>query len=254
MPRGQSPIAHRYPLLALSCAGAALFLGIGGAEQAGAVDRPLQLRAAFFESRLNADSDYGWRVDSPFSVTRTSEVGATSGDYAAKIVTNGGNSGCSCPRMTFQEGLSYAPGDEVWIGGSWYVTDATKLAWSRLMNLGHFEGSNDADNWNLGLRVRDAGMEVSARNYESDAGESVLMPARPIPEGRWFDVVLHFRLSPADGQALTEVYLDGELVETTTKSNMLSARPLHFFNAGLPYFWPGNGPTTVYFDTPWLIY
>ncbi|MEO8092181.1 MAG: hypothetical protein ABI726_05695 [bacterium] len=211
-------------------------------------------RFASFESSLNADSDYGWRVDSPFSVTRTNEVGAADGDYAAKIVTNGGSSGCSCPRMTFQEGLSYGPGDEVWIGGSWYVTDATKLAWSRLMNLGHFEGSDSPNNWNLGLRVRDAGMEVSARNYDSDAHQSVLMPAHPIPEGRWFDVDLHFRLSPNDGRARPRSTSTASSSARARGANMLNGDPLHFYNAGLSYFWPGNGNTTVYFDAPRLEY
>jgi hypothetical protein len=208
-------------------------------------------RFASFEATLNQDSE-GWRVDSPFSVTRTSEVGGSDGSHAAKIVTNGGNSGCSCARMSFEDGFSFAPGREVWIGGSWYVTDATRVLWSRFMNLGHFESSGDPDNWYLGLIARGWGMEVVARRYDTDAGISVLMPARPIPQDRWFDVTLHLRLSPRDGQALTEVYLDGRLVHRSTARNMLGSGPLHFFNAGLPYFWPGNGNTKVYFDAPRL--
>ncbi|MEO8092019.1 MAG: heparin lyase I family protein, partial [bacterium] len=205
-------------------------------------------RFASFESILTGDTD-GWRADSPFVVTRTNEVGGTDGSYASKIVTNGGDSGCSCPRMKFEDGFSYGPGDEVWMRGAWLVPDPSKLAWSRLMNLGHFEASGDPDNWYLALLVTQPGqMEVRARQYQSDAGQSILMAQHPVPQGRWFTVDLHFKLSPTDGQALTEVYIDGRLVTSTTERNMFSERPLHFYNAGLSYFWPGNGNTTVYFD------
>lgn len=206
-------------------------------------------RSASFESDLNSGTDYGWRADSPFVVTKTGEVGASDGSSAAKIVTNGGDSGCSCPRMTFDR-LGYGPGDDVWIGGSWRVADATRLDWSRLMNLGHFEGSDSPDNWYLGLLVRDSGMEVVARRYHTDTGQSVLMRTRAIPENRWFDVDIHLRLSRTSGEALTEVFIDGELVSRSAARNMIGPGPLHFYNAGLSYFWDGNGRTTVYFDSP----
>ena len=210
-------------------------------------------RFASFENDLNFGTDFGWRLDSPMTVTRTSEAGGTFGNYAAKIVTNGGNSNCSCTRMTFQDGFSYGPGADIWMGGSWYVTAADKLSWSRLMNLGHFEASGDPDNWYLALSSRDPGqMEVVARNYNTDTGQSVVMDPRPIPQGRWFSIDIHAKLSPTDGQALTEVYLDGNLVSHSTKRNMWSDRPLTFYNAGLSYFYPGNGNTTVYFDGPRL--
>jgi hypothetical protein len=247
------PRIARFPL-AYSCA-VALFLAIGLETLAQAATPPAistATRSASFESTLNEGSDFGWRVPSPFSVTRTSAVGGADGNYATKIVTNGGNSGCSCPRMTFEDGFAYGRGDEVWMGGSWYLTNPAKLAWSRLMNLGHFEGSGDPDNWVLGLLIRESGMSVQARHYNGADGASVLMAPRPIPQGRWFDVDLRLRLSPENGRALTEVYLDGRLVASTTMRNMVSWRPLHFYNAGLPYFWNGNGNTTVYFDAPRL--
>jgi hypothetical protein len=204
-------------------------------------------RVASFESDLNSGTDYGWRIDSPFTVTRSTEAGGSDGQGAAKIVTNGGNPSCSCPRMTF-DGLTYGAGREVWIGGSWKVTEASKLAWSRLMNLGHFEGSTDPDNWYLGLLVRNSGMEVVARRYDTNTGQSVLMAPRPIPQNRWFDVDVHLVLSPTNGQALTEVFIDGVLVSTSSARNMIGRGPLGFYNAGLSYFWDGNGATTVYFD------
>ena len=206
-------------------------------------------RFTSFESDLDSGTDFGWSADAPFSITRTSEAGAADGSSAAKIVTNGGNTGCSCPRMTYGS-LSYGAGQDVWIGGSWRITDPTKVKWSRLMNLGHFEGAADPDNWYLALMVRDSGMEVVARRYDTDAGASILMASRAIPVNQWFEVDVHVKLSPNNGEALTEVYVDGALVATSTNRNMLSTGTLHFFNAGLPYFWNGNGNTTVYLDAP----
>ena len=207
-------------------------------------------RTASFETSLDEGTEFGWSVPSPFNVTRTSQGGAADGSYAAKIVTNGGSSGCSCPRMGFEDGFSYRPGDEVWISGSWKIPDPSEIAWSRLMNLGHYEGSG-GDNWYLALESTKAGsFQVSYAPYGPPS--VTVLPARPIPVNRWFRVDLRFKLSPRDGQALTEWYIDGELVGSATKANMRNSKPLHFYNAGLPYFWPRNGDTTVYFDAPWL--
>ncbi len=207
-------------------------------------------RSASFESTPTDGTD-GWRVDSPFDVTRTNEVGGTDGDYAEKIVTNGGNRDCSCARMKFEDGFSFGPGDDVWISGSWLIPNPSKVSWSRLMNLGHFEESGSDRNWYLALESTNAGtMQVGYAPYANP--HVAVLPARPIPADRWFRVDLHFHLSPTDGQALTEWYLDKQFIGSTTKANMLSSDPLHFFNAGLPFFGPWNGDTTVYFDAPRL--
>jgi hypothetical protein len=206
-------------------------------------------RFASFERDLSSGTDLGWTVPSGFAVSRSGEVGGTDGAYAAKIVTSGGSSGCSCPRMKFEDGFSHGVGDEVWISGSWYVTDPSKLNWSRFMNLGHWEGDGDPDNWLLSLESTSPGtMQVSGALYSNPDPKHVILPPRPIPADQWFRVDLHFRLSPTDGQALTEWYVNGQLAGQTTRRNMLRPTPLHFFNAGLSYFWSGNGNTTVYFD------
>ena len=207
-------------------------------------------RSASFESTSMAGTD-GWHIDSPFDVTRTDEVGGSAGDYAEKIVTNGGNQDCSCARMKFEDGFSFGPGDDVWISGSWLIPNPMKLSWSRLMNLGHFEESGSNRNWYLALESTIPGtMQVGFAPYDNP--HVGILPARPIPADRWFRVDLHFHLSPTDGQALTEWYIDSRLVGSTTNANMLNSDPLHFYNAGLPYFGPWNGDTTVYFDAPRL--
>jgi hypothetical protein len=204
---------------------------------------------ASFEFSLSAGVD-AWRVDSPFEVTRTSEAGGAEGSYAVKIVTNGGDGSCSCPRMKYENGFSYGPGTSVWISGSWKIPEPDKVAWSRLMNLGHYEGVTGKD-WYLALESTDPGtMEIAYAPYGNP--HVAVLPARPIPANRWFRVDVHFVLSATDGQALTEWFIDGQLIGSTTKANMYQPTPLHFYNAGLPFFLPANGNTTVYFDAPRL--
>ena len=143
--------------------------------------------------------------------------------------------------------------DDVWVSGWWRIPNPRRVYSSRLMNLGHFEGDGDRDNSYLGLEsVKRRTMQVVFAPYGAPLTE--LLPPRRIPNNRWFQVDLHFVLSPVAGDALTEWYMDGELVGSTTASNMYNAKPLTFFNAGVSYFWPGNGGTTVFFDDPKLTY
>lgn len=115
------------------------------------------------------------------------------------------------------------------------------------MNLGHFVDSDNSANYYTGLVIHQSGkMSVRSRYYDG-RGQSVLMGNRPIPTDRWFRIDLHLELSPTDGKALTEVYLDGERIASSTAPNMMSSEALHFFNAGLAYFNPGT-KATVYVD------
>lgn len=210
-------------------------------------------RSASFETDLGGGTD-GWNLPpmsqvSGFSISRTNEVGAASGAYAAKIVSTGGNGGCSCPRMKFED-FRYGAGQDVWIRGSWYFTNPSAVSWSRLMNLSSFTGgSND---YLTGLIVDDAGkMLVATRRYHSMTGAKTLSPSLAIPANRWFTVHLHMKLSPMDGQALTELYVDGKKVSTSTLANMATPQAMNVYQGGMPYFLDGIR-STVYFDNAGL--
>ena len=148
------------------------------------------------------------------------------GSYASKITSTGGNTGCSCPRMKFEDGFSYRSGRDVWIRGSWYIPNPSALTWSRMMNLSSYTGG--AGDYYTGLVIENGSgqMLVRSRNYSSGTGEKLIFPARPIPVGRWFTVALHFKLSPVDGQALNEWYVDGKLVGSSTVANMVNDQAL----------------------------
>jgi hypothetical protein len=213
-------------------------------------------RTASFEQDLDTGTD-GWNLPpmpqaSGFTITRTDEVGGATGSNAAKIVSSGGNPGCSCPRMKFEDGFRYTAGRDVWLRGSWYFPDPASLTWSRMMNLSSYTGDTATDYY-TGLVIEDASGEmlVRSRNYQSAMDQKVIFPARPIPVGRWFTVTLHFKLSPADGEALNEWYVDGELVGTNTVANMQNPQAINVFQAGMPY-WLNGVETTVYFDDPAL--
>jgi len=214
-------------------------------------------RSASFESDLISGTD-GWNLPpmsqvSGFAISRTSEVGGATGSYAAKIVSSGGNTGCSCPRMWFQDSYTrYTAGHELWLRGSWYFPNPSAITWSRMMNLSSYTGNTAADYY-TGLVIEGGSgqMLVRSRNYHSTTGQKLIFPARPIPVGRWFTVVLHLKLSPTDGQALNEWYLDGQLVGSNTLANMWGSQAINVFQAGMPYFLNGIN-STVYFDNPGL--
>ncbi len=212
-------------------------------------------RSASFETDLNTGTN-GWNLPplsqvAGFGITRTNEVGGANGSYAAKITSTGGNTGCSCPRMKFEDGFSYRSGRDVWLRGSWYFPNPSALTWSRMMNLGSYTGGTNDYYTGLVIENGSGQMLVRSRNYHSSTGQKLIFPPRPIPVGRWFTAVLHFKLSPIDGQALNEWYIDGQLVGTSTVANMVNDQALNTYQAGMPYFLNGVN-TSVYFDNPGL--
>jgi hypothetical protein len=214
-------------------------------------------RIASFETDLNTGTD-GWNLPpmsqvNGYQITRTNEVGGADGSYAAKIVANGGNTSCGCPRMKFEDGFRYTVGRDVWIGGSWYFPDPSAISWSRMMNLTSYTGGSS--DYYTGLVIDEpAGvMIVLSRHYHSTIGQKNLVAGVPIPAGRWFTVLVHLRLSNVDGQALTEMYLDGTKVGDSTAANMMSTQPFNSVQYGMPYFLNTTPKgTTVYFDHPRL--
>jgi hypothetical protein len=213
-------------------------------------------RSASFERDLNTGTD-GWNLPpmaqvSGFEITRSSEVGGATGSYAAKIVSHGGNAGCSCPRMQFEDGFRYAPGREVWLRGAWYFPNPSAVTWSRMMNLSSYRDDAATDFYTgLVIEGRAGRMLVRTRRYQSTVGQRLIFRARRIPIGRWFTVVLRLKLSPSGGQALNEWYVDGRLVGRNSVANMHNARAMNVFQGGMPYFLDGIR-TTVYFDDPGL--
>ena len=114
-----------------------------------------------------------------------------------------------------------------------------------MFNLAHYV-TGDA-NWYLGLTTRGEPGVMHFGFAPYGQAETDVVPAQPIPANRWFDVDVHLKLSPTDGQALTELMVDGRKVAESTKANMLDSSPLTFFNGGLSY---AGADTTVYFDRP----
>jgi hypothetical protein len=154
--------------------------------------------------------------------------------------------------MSFEDGFRYKAGREVWLRGSWYLPDPSALTWSRMMNLSAWRDDPSSDYYTgLVIEGRAGRMLVRTRRYDSTAGQRLIFPARRIPVGRWFTVVLHFELSPRNGRALNEWYVNGRLVGRNTVANMHNRRPMHAFQGGMPYFLNGV-ETTVYFDNPGL--
>ena len=116
------------------------------------------------------------------------------------------------------------------------------------MNVGHWV-AGDSRNWNLALQGNDDG-SFQVEHRDRAGGTPHRLVAVTLPRDRWFDLDIHATLGLSDGDALTEVFIDGVRVGATTRRNMTFNAPVHLYNAGLPYFYPGNGDVTVYFDAP----
>lgn len=182
-----------------------------------------------------------WRVDAPMTLTH--EAGQ------AKLVTNGAvQGGINANRMKFEDGFSLTTGADLWIGGDFTVLDPSKITpGTRFMNLTNYE-QGPAGNWYLALECMTTGTwQVSFAPYADP--HTVVLASRPIPANQKQAIDVHLKLSPTDGQALTEWYVNGGLVASSTKRNMLDSGPLHAYFAGLPYFAPGPN-ATVWLNRP----
>jgi hypothetical protein len=212
-------------------------------------------RSASFETDL--DDGYG-RLEPPaaFPGRRLGRHPNRRGRWSKRHLrredhSTGGNDGCSCPRMKFEDGFNTPAGEMCGVRGSWYFPNPSAIKWSRMMNLSSYTGKQHRLLHRTGHRGWRRADDGPHAELPLEHGQKVIFPARPIPVGRWFTVVLHFKLSPVDGQALNEWYVDGQLVGSNTVANMVSNQALNTFQAGMPYFLSGVN-TTVYFDNAGL--
>jgi hypothetical protein len=119
------------------------------------------------------------------------------------------------------ENVAWSPSEDVWYGGAYYLPTGY---------LASLKGGNDImrwDNWATYGSAADYGAienwsDGSTRlilgKYTNDPG-LVLGGPFHLPEGRWFWLEVHQRFSTVDGQALSDVYLDGRLISHSTAAN-----------------------------------
>jgi hypothetical protein len=173
--------------------------------------------------------------------TRTSER-AVSGSYSAKATACCGG----YARAQFTE--SWAPGTEIWYGGTYYLPPGflNATGYFDLVRWDNFSlyGSPGGDVGGIEAFSSDTTARLSRDHYGGGA-HSDLVTGIPLPEGRWFRLDVHQRLSTTS--PLSEVYEDGKLIGRSTQSNSFG-RTITRIRYGVVALGSQPQSTTVYTD------
>lgn len=143
---------------------------------------------------------------------------AAGGTHAAHASYTGG--GANGYLRTIRN-INWSADDDVWYGASYYLPEGyvSKVAGGndilRWDNYGAFEQGADYGAIQIG---GDGKTRAILGHYQNDPGTQ-LTEGVDLPEGRWFQLQVHQKFSTADGQALTEIYIDGQKVASSNKAN-----------------------------------
>ena len=139
-------------------------------------------------------------------------------------------------------------GSDVWYGAAFYVPNRSALSYVNLIRWDNFASYGNPGGDVGGLQVR----EGRARLFRSDYGggnAADLGASFDIPQGRWFRIDIHQRFSAADGQALSEAYVDGRRVVSSRTANSRGRR-IETIRFG--YVSVEGPPSVLYFDEAWI--
>jgi Polysaccharide lyase len=115
--------------------------------------------------------------------------------------------------------VSWQDGDEVWYGGAFYLPEGFKDRMQGQVDLVRWDNWPSMPEQSEKGGVVIYGSDKRARLVRMKQGveQASLGGSFDIPEGRWVWIEVHQRLSEAD--PLSEVYLDDELVASSTAKN-----------------------------------
>ena len=112
--------------------------------------------------------------------------------------------------------VNWGPGSDVWYGMALFIPDASAYCYWNPMRWDNYKtygGSGDVG----GLSIEGGELRLIQNRYGQV--ERQLINAGRVPQGRWFWVEVHQRLSGRDGQALSELFVDGRRVGSSTRAN-----------------------------------
>ena len=108
-------------------------------------------------------------------------------------------------------------GTNVWYGMAVYVpSNLDYCYWNPLRwdNYSEYQGNGDVG----GLAIEQNRVKIMRGTYASSA-EDHLVDGGDLPKGRWVWLEVHQKLSNKDGEALSELYVDGVKKGASTKAN-----------------------------------
>jgi len=138
---------------------------------------------------------------------------AYDGTHAAHAAFEG--DGESGGQRTWKQ-VSWGNGSDVWYGMALNVPDVDSFCYWNPIRWDNYKTYGETGDVG-GLAIEDGRLNLIQNHYGES--ERRLVAGVAVPEGRWFWVELHQRFSATDGQALSELYLDGRLVGRSTEAN-----------------------------------
>jgi len=138
---------------------------------------------------------------------------AYTGTHAAMASSNGDE---GFQRVWYD--VNWADEDEVWYGAAYYVPDRDEMpCWAMLARWDNFKSfGRDGDTG--GVELEDGKIRLVRGGYDGSNYQR-LSSSVDVPEGRWFWLEVHQRLSDKDGEAENELYIDGDKVGSSDKAN-----------------------------------
>ena len=141
---------------------------------------------------------------------------AYDGIHSAKASYNGsGENGFA--RTWFE--VHFNKGSDIWYGGAYYIPSKRAMpCWYSLVRWDNYiTYGSDGDVG--GIEISTSGRARLMRQDYSGDNYAVLTDEFDLPEGRWFWLEVHQRLSDQNGDALSEVFLDGNRVGASNVAN-----------------------------------
>lgn len=170
---------------------------------------------------------------------------AYEGTTAAKVSYDGSQIPNAFQRVAYDVG--WGTGSDVWYGAAFYIPSFDDFCWwnpIRWDNYPTYGGSGDVG----GLQIGGDHRLSLVRSTFDTHDEHELIGGIAIPQGRWFWVEVHQRLSGVDGEALSEVFLDGVRAGSSTRANSLGRRVDRIHYGDVAIASSCSRPGSVYMD------
>ncbi|MBS1868214.1 MAG: heparin lyase I family protein [Actinobacteria bacterium] len=117
--------------------------------------------------------------------------------------------------------VNWVTGDDVWYSGAYYLPVGFKAAMQGEVDLLRWDNwpSHPTDTDWGGFVIFGSDKKGRLMRFNRAGDSRTLVGPIDVPEGRWFWLEVHQRFSPTDGQALSELYIDGTLIGRSTAGN-----------------------------------
>ncbi|MGI8729747.1 MAG: heparin lyase I family protein [Solirubrobacteraceae bacterium] len=167
---------------------------------------------------------------------------AYEGTRSAKITSDGSLSN-SFQRV--QQSVSWSDGSDVWYGMALYIPRLSDWCWWRPVrwdNYSTYGATGDVG----GVRIEQGKLYLD-QGWYGGATTPLIGPVG-IPEGRWFWLEVHQKLSGDADHALSEVFLDGRKVGSSSQANSAGRAINHIRFGNTTLASQCSKPASIYYD------